>query len=100
MPATIRANIQRKLQTADHCLKRAIIHLADVHFTVNPQHPEIGEALLTYMSFIDHMRQFHKDLYERHWGTTNAYLWEPSDLQEALDCAKVILDPKHKSRKR
>jgi len=100
MPATIRANIQRKLQQSDRALKKAIGHLADVHTTVNPQHPDIGASLLTYMLFLDHIRQFHKDLYQEYWGLTEAYLWEPTDLQTALDSATIVSDPKHGSRKR
>ena len=100
MPATIRANIQRKLQISDRALKRAIEHLADVYITVNPQHPDVGASLKTYMVFLDHIRQFHKDFYQLYWGTTEAYLWEATDLQSALDSATIVSDPKHGSRKR
>lgn len=100
MPATIRANIQRKLQISDAGIKRAIKHLADVYVTVDPQHPDIGASLYTYMQFLDHIRQFHKTFYQTYWGTTEAYLWEPTDLQEALESATIVSDPKHGSRKR
>lgn len=100
MPATIRANIQHKLRCADNMLKRSIGHLADVHYTVDPQHPAVGAELRFYMMILDGNRRLLRNLYEEHWGTTEVGLWELGDLQDALDSAKMILDPKHGSRKR
>lgn len=99
MPQTIRANIQRKVQQSDRCIKRAIAHLADVFVTVDPQHPDIGASIHTYMVFLDHIRQFHKDFYQQHWGKTEVYLWSPTDLTQALESAKIIWDPKYKDKR-
>ncbi len=100
MPATIRANIQQKLRQSDNMLKRSIGHLADVHFTVVPQHPDIAAALLIHMEHLDHDRQILRDFYQKHWGSTEAGLWASGDLHRALHQSKMIPDPKHGSRNR
>jgi hypothetical protein len=100
MPATIRANIQRKLRQSDNSLKSAVRHLADVWYTVDEQHADVSARVLAQMKLIDHVRQLQRDLYEEYWGKTREKLWESGDLTSALVDAKVILDPKHKSRRR
>lgn len=100
MPATIRANIQRKLRMADNNLLCAINNLADVWYTVDEQHADVSARVMAQMKLIDHVRQLQRDLYEEYWGATRMKLWLPGDLTESLVNAKVILDPKHKSRSR
>lgn len=99
MPQTIRANIQRKLQQSDKCIKRSIAHLADVWLTVDDQHPDIGGELMATMTILDAYRQVLRRFYEEHWGPTAVYMWQSTDLTQALDSAKIIWDPKYKDKR-
>lgn len=100
MPATLRDLMRRKLAQSDNNLRRAIAHLADVYATVQPQHPEIAAALRTYMVYLDHVRQFHRDFTEEHWGESFHRLWERSDLPTALADARILKDPKQEAKRR
>ena len=93
MPPNRAANVRRKWRYVDNCLKRAMKHLSDIHFTVAPQHPDIGGAIYAELEYLDSQRRSVLDLYRAHWGGTERGLWKTGDFDIILEEGKLMHDP-------
>lgn len=93
MPPNTASRIRRRLRQVDHNLKRAQELLADVFVTVREQHPDIAGGLLSYILFLEGIRQYHLNLYRTCWGGTERGLWREGDVQDVFANAQPLRTP-------
>lgn len=93
---TRRTYIARRIQQAEHCLRRAQVHLAVVRVSLQEQHPEYDPSIRSIIYRLDSERRSLLLWYIKYFGLSTKGLWERGSTERIIADAKPVKDSRSK----